>query len=496
MDAQSQPFQYGPLDLDRPAFRLLRILKGRGWVVSCELFSAYLTEGNERQEAISYEALSYVWGTTERGLKYIEVNGRQFQITNNLHEALQRLRLEDEDRIIWVDAVCIDQDNEKERGHQVRHMGDIYKKADRVLYWLGLSTYETEFCLGALKTLQEASRSVAHSQWTLVRWANFWQSLDTGYCNRPSLQREGLRILCDRPWFRRVWILQEVAKSRAAEVYCGKSSVSARMFSLAPFLMGFQPGTHVQAIFDMMPGPFRKDSWFGKNTGLYTLLMNFGGAEAKDSRDLVYALLGMSSDGINDILPDYGRSEEDLMKILAHYFFHVDLDLFPASNMPSTMREFCTRLPEMSKVALEIAAGMEKSEVESKNIYGETPLHLAAKMGWTNVASVLLDPGRAQVDSRDNGLYTPLMRALFDGHEEVADALVTRFQADVNARSGFGETPLFAAVESGMQSAVELLIRYHANVRYSTERGKTALCKQQQGGGQIKSAILIKLRWG
>ena len=59
-----------------------------------------------------------------------------------------------------------------------------------------------------------------------------------------------------------IWILQEVANSQAAIVCCGGQFVSARVFAVAPFLLGLTPELRCQAVLDIMPGIFRKESWF------------------------------------------------------------------------------------------------------------------------------------------------------------------------------------------------------------------------------------------
>ncbi|OAG13561.1 heterokaryon incompatibility, partial [Alternaria alternata] len=84
-----------------------------------------------------FEALSYVWGSQE-GLKQITCNNMSLSVTKNLFEALMALREgDDEDRYLWVDAICIDQNNPAEKAVQVRNMLTIYEKAVRVIAWLG-----------------------------------------------------------------------------------------------------------------------------------------------------------------------------------------------------------------------------------------------------------------------------------------------------------------------------------------------------------------------
>lgn len=114
-------FKHEPIDLKGPAFRLLRLLKGGEPDIKCELFQAWL----HSDRVIPYEALSYTWGGTEISAS-IKINGRTLNVTENLYLALQYLYSQKTDRILWVDAICINQGNKKERGHQVQQIVDIY----------------------------------------------------------------------------------------------------------------------------------------------------------------------------------------------------------------------------------------------------------------------------------------------------------------------------------------------------------------------------------
>jgi hypothetical protein len=76
------------------------------------------------QNSAAYDALSYEWGAPEPKLR---------------HRARKR--------ILWIDAICIDQEDEKDKSHQVAMMADIYSKADRVIVWLGESTPESDYAL-------------------------------------------------------------------------------------------------------------------------------------------------------------------------------------------------------------------------------------------------------------------------------------------------------------------------------------------------------------
>ncbi|KAF2106968.1 heterokaryon incompatibility protein-domain-containing protein [Lophiotrema nucula] len=144
-------FQYEPLDLEGGPFRLLRLLcsRDREAAIACELF-----EASGDRLTTRFEALSYTWGSTKRA-RNITVNGKPLAITENLHAALFELRLP-EDRILWIDAICIDQKNEKERGHQVQQMGYIFGQARRVIFWLGGATPETNLLIDSMKPIEQA----------------------------------------------------------------------------------------------------------------------------------------------------------------------------------------------------------------------------------------------------------------------------------------------------------------------------------------------------
>ncbi|EHK48775.1 hypothetical protein TRIATDRAFT_180369, partial [Trichoderma atroviride IMI 206040] len=95
-----------------------------------------LQHGGLRSKRPGFEALSYVWGNPAV-TNDITCDNRKRAVGKNLYDALERLRLPDKDRVLWVDALCINQSDNKEKTQQVRIMGEIYTRAQRVLIWLG-----------------------------------------------------------------------------------------------------------------------------------------------------------------------------------------------------------------------------------------------------------------------------------------------------------------------------------------------------------------------
>jgi hypothetical protein len=167
-------------------------------------------------------------------------------ITENLCTALKHLRYPDRDRILWIDAICIDQENDKERGYQVQQMGSIYRKAEQVVVWLGRATPDTDLVFHHLCELQDEALKHACNGWRTSdqQWQKLWanvQPLLEGENALVQRQRYGLISLLSRSWFKRVWIIQEVANARSAKIICGTRTVSARIFAIAPTLIGIKP---------------------------------------------------------------------------------------------------------------------------------------------------------------------------------------------------------------------------------------------------------------
>jgi hypothetical protein len=244
-------FTYDRIDMDRPSFRLIRLLGGSTTYIHCELFEAYLDTANN--DGIPYEALSYTWGDIEKNAT-IQINGMKARVTENLFMALHHLRPVDGYRILWIDAVCIDQGHDKEKGHQVQQMGEIYQTAERVIVWLGMGSEDSDTLMDFLKTLP--LNTEVHSASELVP-----RDLQAWY-------RKPMERILDRPWFRRVWVIQEVAKAQRAIVVCGWKSVSTRVFTNAPSLLGLEPDPHSKAILDVMPGHLRARNWYNRQPTL------------------------------------------------------------------------------------------------------------------------------------------------------------------------------------------------------------------------------------
>lgn len=257
---------------------------------------------HERQIRVEYTALSYCWGE-QTYPRLLECNGFDYSITENLFAALQRLRDPRREIHLWVDAVCINQHDDAERSRQVASMLTIFRKAATVVVWLGEHGQYTELAFRVLRVgAQLTGNNVAdHS---------------------PACQRavrhavEGLQNIASQPWFRRVWVKQEVWAAQAVVLLCGHSQCQWESFTDLRFVDrsgGSQPwwfafrarlGSFVRA-----PGgadvELRDQEHETGNVYLVdtentrddilNVLRRIEGCECSDPRDHVYGILGMSS---------------------------------------------------------------------------------------------------------------------------------------------------------------------------------------------------------
>lgn len=141
---------YQPLHVPQNEIRLLILEPGTGSsAVSAELVHSSIGS------TPCYEALSYTWGdsatktidlgTQQRRTQHVlRAGSRRFQVTVNLEPALRHLRLENRPRVLWVDAIFINQRDPVEKSHQVGFMGRIYQNCSRVCVWLGDATDDSD----------------------------------------------------------------------------------------------------------------------------------------------------------------------------------------------------------------------------------------------------------------------------------------------------------------------------------------------------------------
>jgi hypothetical protein len=149
---------------------------------------------------LHYTALSYVWGSSERCCS-IKVNGKPANVTKSAAEALEMLRSTWTAKVVWIDAICIDQDNNTDKARQIPYMADIYRKAANVVIWLGQAED------GYLAT------GLASKLWFRATLAKEFGG-STTIKDIPEDVWKALRLMLSAQWFQRVWIIQEAVVAR------------------------------------------------------------------------------------------------------------------------------------------------------------------------------------------------------------------------------------------------------------------------------------------
>ncbi|KAH6721127.1 ankyrin repeat-containing domain protein, partial [Leptodontidium sp. MPI-SDFR-AT-0119] len=499
-------YEYRPLDLGIPAIRLLQLLRGNFTdEIECSLFEGRI---NQADGGIPYDALSYVWGSTERAVK-ITVNSSTLCVTSNLYVALQHLRFQTKDRILWIDAICIDQDNMQERRHQVQQMSYIYKEAKCVIIWLGESTDESDLVMDFIKQLQN-NNDIIEDDWRRQAEPRN-HSLSTGRDGPEDMNKtqsvrwhKGMDLMLRRQWFRRVWILQEIANAQVAIVLCGKKSIPARSFAQALFSMGLEPDSHCQAVLDIMLQ--RKESWWTQNRNLHTLLVKFRDSEATDMRDIIYALLGISSDAYRSkiLTPDYTKSLQQVIQDTTSFLLdHKAQDSSLYKFLDWSFREFLQNLDNLNCAVLGLASetgqeavvklllATEEIELDWEDTSGRTPLQRAALNKHTAIVQLLLEK-EAQLASTDIGMdWTPLQLATWKGHEATVRLLLEQ-DAQINSRDSGGRSLLILAAAKGQEVIVKLLFEGGAEVDSKDNKNRTPLWWAVHNGHEAIAKRIVK----
>ncbi|TVY93022.1 Heterokaryon incompatibility protein 6,OR allele [Lachnellula willkommii] len=204
----SSPFVYRPLD-GQGAIRLLTLFPGS----PCEPLRGTLQHINIPEKG--FEAISYTWGGDSKPC-FILLDGCQMSITQSLYNALVRLRYSDRSRKLWADGLCINQADNMEKGMQVALMPMIYTYARKVLVDLGVEADGSEMLPKLLESLGKLDFACVREM--EVSPENF---LSNGLPAPDAAEWSALVGFLCRPWFLRIWVIQEVVYARDIRFFCG-----------------------------------------------------------------------------------------------------------------------------------------------------------------------------------------------------------------------------------------------------------------------------------
>ncbi|KAF7194852.1 Heterokaryon incompatibility protein 6, OR allele [Pseudocercospora fuligena] len=308
----SKTYRYKPLDTSRQEIRVLHVQpKTREKRPRCRLEHVSLAATPKPK----YETISYCWrNPTPRHV--ILVEGFELRVPYSAWLALKRLALDSEDRTLWIDAVCINQSDRTERGHQVSLMRDVYSLGRRNIVYLGETRDEQQMheAFAIIKNLHAELTGDAVFQEQLVDLA----LRDISRTERPILTEwsEGpLFKFFSNSWFSRLWVLQETCLASKNFCVLGIFELDFRKILEVAYWLRVYHITHVSSELFSLPGltdaadTLDSHMMYHKNKGLSLSNTLFFGRdlEASNLHDKVYGLLGLVSEDLRDVLePNYG----------------------------------------------------------------------------------------------------------------------------------------------------------------------------------------------
>lgn len=260
-----------------------------------------------------YESLSYVWGPHDES-RTITLCREKYSITSNLYNALVHLRLATENRLVWIDALAINQNNLPELNTQVQHMRHIYGAAEGVLIWLGSGDRQIEQLFDFINDRGEDWRYSYGSFEDELTWA--------------SNQSFVISSIANLPYWERVWVVQEIMHSPHGSLVYGHSMVRySRFMSFWEIVTNRVTKTLATDEFMHNYRLFKADTsavdnfkvispgsaMAGRFIDLPTWLDKYSKFKCSDPHDIIFGFLGcFEPDIAESIMVDYAMPVVDL----------------------------------------------------------------------------------------------------------------------------------------------------------------------------------------
>jgi hypothetical protein len=313
-------------------------------------------EEHQLGQCPEFEAVSYCWGEPILS-RIIYIDGFPFSITENLNSALSHLTLLDETKTLWVDTLCINQKDSKEKGVQVWIMGEIFAQAARVLVWLGNGTEATDL---AMHNLEVFWQDVREHRWATPNqncssFLEFQPDCSDSDLDTLTQKFEGLRlyVLFVQDWWRRLWVVQEFAMAKSVLMVYGARLIdwtipcnSIRLYLRAINKLGRGlsspqkdiPGIGILAVTNARltyQSALANNHFHVHIRSVLPWVLKF--QKCQDDRDRAYAILGLILKNLpgaatKDFRPDYTLTVEQVYKEFTRKFVYgpmTDLPFFP-----------------------------------------------------------------------------------------------------------------------------------------------------------------------
>ncbi len=370
------PFTYLPLDPLRQEIRLISLQPfDFGNDIHVEIFHESLSS----EHVLEYEALSYTWGAPQNAhsinvsqrsaagvnnqLSAVSVPSpgalKTLAITKNLWVALQHLRRYDTHRLLWIDAICINQQDVPERSAEVGRMGLIYSRAARTIIWLGPASVNSTLAIETLHSLGQGVTYDPINHSCTVEAGSTMSRLekDPNAIATKALEWEAVQGLLYREWFTRLWIYQEIRLSREhAIVVVGSSELPWSTFEAVIWWMIVTlPGMPTLAkVFDMnyidkhVINVLRLSS--APRSTVFQCIDMTKHALCSDPRDRLYGALSLHTSAQREIAPDYSKTKEQVYEEFARSSIlnTGDLEILKLCELRSSFQILPSWVPDLS----------------------------------------------------------------------------------------------------------------------------------------------------
>lgn len=272
---------YAQCQFDNNSEHQLRLLSLHAPTYANSPLIGELAVKNTKDDDMQYTALSYAWGD-ENIRELITINGVDTTITKQLAEALHRLRSEGKAQDLWADAICINQHDGGEKSIQVAKMGQIFSNAARTYLWLGEESGASNLAMDLVADITE--EKVRNFDPLAAEW-------------------RGLYDLLRRPWWSRLWVIQEAVLSPQPIFKCGAREAHMNLFcdtwsywDLYEWKEGYFEKFQLLDIFHELPFMMLLShdttKWVG--VGLNSWVVRSTDFECKYMRDRVFGILSLA----------------------------------------------------------------------------------------------------------------------------------------------------------------------------------------------------------
>jgi hypothetical protein len=265
---------------------------------------------------VQYIALSYTWGDPTDTVPIL-LNGETFHIRKNLYLALWQFRLPPGHGSLfyWIDAICINQEDAEERNTQVRRMGRIYENAKEIYVWLGPAAHDSHLAIQKINTLGEyVKQQGLKTEFDQDDVSKILGPSESPFNGRPWI---ALQRLLERPWWTRIWVVQESTIERVPTyMMCGnRCALRSNVLAACALIVSMRQkqvfemvnNYKIETVKVMKLGAVQLRRYVGgTNLQLLNLLKEFRDFQATDPRDKVYAVVGITTDAqlSNHLQPD------------------------------------------------------------------------------------------------------------------------------------------------------------------------------------------------